>query len=1244
LVANNPNIDYSQIILGKDLIEGDNNPLLQPNQANQHGDTILEIISDSNNQNATKKPAAIWLGRATGSGNWHQSLIEFVDASIASKQPNALVNLSFDLTQINPDGTQTTRHKLTAEEKSALKYALDNNILIVAAAGNQGELASALGQASTEFDNIITVGAAENNNRSAYFSYGEGLDILAQISIPQTAEPSTTETKQGTSIAAAVVTNTLWQMWAANPSLSRQQIKNILLKTASDIDVPGWDERTGYGILNPELAIATATETIPTIPVLAATKHLTKSLIGADANTSNCPNNTAAKPSERPTLTNASSSTPKTTSTSTGNSEVGTSSSTTELAPNTTTTTSNSNGTTTTNSQTNSHFSNTESSWDKSTVNTDSKGNSFNESTSDSSTNAATYTSKNFSQNSVENTNQSQHNYSRVKYEGTHNEQSSSLQKSRNSSNYTTPSQTTNTTDQSYRNSFSQSDSKYGTDYSMSNGKRQDDWGSKSTSNTRNTSSTESSVNNSSTQVQGKADWTNSSNNSSSTSTHSGEENQVNRTNSESSSSSGFSKTNNSSDDYSVINSTWDDTTTDGQTVGSNSRDVYSEANSNANSSYDDGKSKTTSNTDTYTVNQSEETNSSNGSNYWINNRGNNYSVTSSNNTESYKDGPSTSSHNRDTYSASKSNSSSSNSSGKVSSKNQQENYSESQAQWESEYKADTYTTQSSSDESTITAAKSNSSTEGSNSTSSNSSDSSTTRNSQTVTTYKDGQKTENGSSSYEKWSSESSSDSKGVVSSVSKYSSWSESYSKSYFKEGYSWTETLSGYDSESVTKGDVSTSNGSSWSWTRSGTVWDDGSNNWSESWSKSSWKDGTRAPDESESKTGGFDPKKTGPQVNDVPKFGEAPRLNKEPKKEVPVDFQKPPKPSDDIWAPTFILIKEPQFKEVFGSSGSDSPSGGNGNDDLANNPSGGSGAPGGKLPENKRSALKQVIQELLRFFGPLGEFVAGAVYQWLRNNGEPARWLLQVLSPGWNGLEQDVERGLPQTWAFKAGRTFGDGAAIVTGILEIMAGSGAAGGGGSLCITGFGCIAGAPAIVAGTALALHGSGTASAGLKNILADIAENLGVVFQSSSGKRNSGGRPYEPPIRSSQTYDGSTKVEWSTSPNDPRPPVVIFKEVNPNVIEVSDIFARDFPRRIGGNMIADALRTQGINRPSTIKLTNVTNVPTKEAIDQGISVENTILGDTLKDAARELGATPTSWSTNTNARGQRWMEVKLSY
>ncbi|MEG3966073.1 hypothetical protein QUA00_00235 [Microcoleus sp. T2B6] len=148
----------------------------------------------------------------------------------------------------------------------------------------------------------------------------------------------------------------------------------------------------------------------------------------------------------------------------------------------------------------------------------------------------------------------------------------------------------------------------------------------------------------------------------------------------------------------------------------------------------------------------------------------------------------------------------------------------------------------------------------------------------------------------------------------MSKYSSWSESYSKSYFKGGYSWTETVSAYDSESVTKGGVSTSNGSSWSWTRSGTVWDDGRNSWSESWSKSSWEDGKYAPSESEVTRGSFDPEGTQTQTNNLPSFGEAPRLNKAPKQDVPPDLMKPPKPSDDIWQLPTVIFKDAASKNA------------------------------------------------------------------------------------------------------------------------------------------------------------------------------------------------------------------------------------------------------------------------------------------------------------------------------------------
>ncbi|MBE9093538.1 hypothetical protein IQ252_06195 [Tychonema sp. LEGE 07203] len=910
-LAKNPNIDYSQIRLGKDVIDNDNNPLLQANQGNQHGDTILEIISTSNNLNNTKKAPAIWLGRATGSGNWHQSLIEFADAAKASSQPNAVINLSFDLTQINPDGTQTTRHFLTAEETAALKYAKDNNILIVAAAGNEGTLISALGQASTEFDNIITVGASQNNYRAAYSSYGGGLDILAPTDTHQTAETATNATKQGTSIAAAKVTNTISQMWAANPSLNYQQIKNILLNTAKDIDVPSWDERTGYGIIDTELAIATAAEIIPAIPVFAATKQLTKPLIDADATTNNSDNSTAPKPSERATATTAPG-TPKTTTRSTGDSNVGTSSHTTDLAPYKTTSTSGSNGTTTTNSRILSSFSNTESTWDKSSVKTNSKGNSFDESTSDSTTNAATYTSKSFSQNSLEQKNQSQQNYSRVKYEGTRSDSSESAQKSRSYSNYTSPTKATNNSAESYRNSKSQSNSQYGTNLSIANGNRQDDWGSKSSNSSRHTNGNNISTSKSATQTAGNADWTNSSNGSSSNNTHTGEETTVTTSNSTNSNSSGFSKSSNNNDNYSVTNSTWDNTTVNGVAVNSNTRDVYSEGSTNNQSSYDDGKSKNHSYQDTYTVNQSEQTNSSQGSSYRQNNRHNNYSVRQGNDTQTYKHGPQTSSRITDSYSVTKSDGYSANSSGKITSKNNQESYSENFVQNESEYKIDAYTTTSTGDEETITTSRSTSNNDGTNNTSSSSSDTVRTRNGQTVTVYKDGRKDETETSGYERWFSDRNADNKGVISATSGSETWSSSYRRWDFKGGYSWSETISGTDSKTVTKGNVSTTSSSSWSWTRSGTVWDDGRNNWNESWSKSNSENGKWLPGESETARGSYDPKGTGTQTNNLPKAGEAPRLNKAPKDILELNKQPKhkPQPSKEFFEQPIADRPEPE----------------------------------------------------------------------------------------------------------------------------------------------------------------------------------------------------------------------------------------------------------------------------------------------------------------------------------------------
>lgn len=267
----NFDIDYSRISLGRDYIDNDDNPLITNGEGNEHGTHILGVIAATRDNdigiNGINDRAPVWVSRAIGSGEWAESLTEFVDTAIASDQPNAVATLSFDLTQENADGSIETRLELTNEEITALKYAQDNGVLIVTAAGNEGGRISALGRASQWFDNVITVGAVDNSSRANYSSFGEGLDILAtggtDANPVYSTVGATTGTMRGTSVAAAEVAGAASLAWAANPELSYRQIIEILKNTATDINEPGFDLETGAGILNIEAAVDVATATTP---------------------------------------------------------------------------------------------------------------------------------------------------------------------------------------------------------------------------------------------------------------------------------------------------------------------------------------------------------------------------------------------------------------------------------------------------------------------------------------------------------------------------------------------------------------------------------------------------------------------------------------------------------------------------------------------------------------------------------------------------------------------------------------------------------------------------------------------------------------------------------------------------------------------------------------------------------------------------------------------------------------------
>jgi surface antigen/pimeloyl-ACP methyl ester carboxylesterase len=269
--AKNPDLDYTKVTLGRDRIDKDSDPLLNPGQENEHGTFSWGLVSaiqgNDKGIDGYNDKANIYLSRAIGSGEWDLALTDFVTEAKAQKKKNAIALLPLDLTQKNADGSITTRYEFTPRERAALENARQNGVLLVVAAGNDGGVMSVLGQSSQEFENIITVGASDGFGRSDYSSYGYGLDILVPGGAIDNPTLSTVGddlgTMAGTSVSAAIAAGMASKVWESNPDLSVTQVIDVLTGSAIDLNAPGWDEETGFGVVNLNKAVAMAKETTP---------------------------------------------------------------------------------------------------------------------------------------------------------------------------------------------------------------------------------------------------------------------------------------------------------------------------------------------------------------------------------------------------------------------------------------------------------------------------------------------------------------------------------------------------------------------------------------------------------------------------------------------------------------------------------------------------------------------------------------------------------------------------------------------------------------------------------------------------------------------------------------------------------------------------------------------------------------------------------------------------------------------
>ncbi|MCA9404825.1 MAG: S8 family serine peptidase, partial [Candidatus Omnitrophica bacterium] len=159
-------------------------------------------------------------------------------------------------------------------EQLAIQRAHDMGVLVVVAAGNTNDDIREFGPSSSK--HVLAVGQIDFSGvRSTVSSQGANLALLAPgEQIYSLCSRDTKDIKpslrefgyyklDGTSFAAPMVSATASLIWAKNPDLTNDQVRSILLETATDMNDEGWDGMTGAGLLNAAAAMrASADESV----------------------------------------------------------------------------------------------------------------------------------------------------------------------------------------------------------------------------------------------------------------------------------------------------------------------------------------------------------------------------------------------------------------------------------------------------------------------------------------------------------------------------------------------------------------------------------------------------------------------------------------------------------------------------------------------------------------------------------------------------------------------------------------------------------------------------------------------------------------------------------------------------------------------------------------------------------------------------------------------------------------------
>ena len=140
---------------------------------------------------------------------------------------------------------------------SAFLYAMDNDVVVVAAAGNRGSGTTSVGAPAT-MPGVLTVAGVDVNGVASFNASTQGITIgvaAPSEDLVGVAPGGSHVLWNGTSGATPIVAGIVALVRAAHPQLDAANVINRIVATAHDTGAPGSDAIYGFGLVDAEDAV-----------------------------------------------------------------------------------------------------------------------------------------------------------------------------------------------------------------------------------------------------------------------------------------------------------------------------------------------------------------------------------------------------------------------------------------------------------------------------------------------------------------------------------------------------------------------------------------------------------------------------------------------------------------------------------------------------------------------------------------------------------------------------------------------------------------------------------------------------------------------------------------------------------------------------------------------------------------------------------------------------------------------------